>query len=100
MRKIFSILFWSFLGLLWSFSFFVCLLTFLVTIPFDRNTRILHYISCFFLFGCVYLNPFWRVRFEGRKKLPSHGGAILVAAGGYITPEEYKSRKQAILDGM
>jgi len=23
-----------------------------------------------------------------------------LAAGGYITPEEYKSRKQAILDGM
>jgi 1-acyl-sn-glycerol-3-phosphate acyltransferase len=59
--------------------FFVALAIFLVTSPFDRNGRVLHLFSCFWAQIYFYLNPMWRLRVEGREKLPWRGPAVLVA---------------------
>jgi 1-acyl-sn-glycerol-3-phosphate acyltransferase len=51
----------------------------LVTYPFDRNRRILHLYSCFWAQLYFQIHPFWRMRVEGRSKLPWKGPAVLVA---------------------
>ncbi len=50
----------------------------LVTFPFDRDRRLLHAFVCHWTFGYLRLNPAWRIRIEGRERLPP-GPAVLVA---------------------
>jgi 1-acyl-sn-glycerol-3-phosphate acyltransferase len=50
-----------------------------VTLPFDRNGRVLHLYSCFWGQLYFYVNPLWRLTVEGREHLPWHGPAVLVA---------------------
>ena len=59
--------------------FFIALALWLVTTPFDRNGRVLHLFSCFWAQLYFYVNPLWRLRVEGRQKLPWRGPAVLVA---------------------
>ncbi|MGO8968211.1 MAG: lysophospholipid acyltransferase family protein [Myxococcaceae bacterium] len=54
------------------------LLLLLVTFPFDRDRGALHALVCHWTFGYLRLNPLWRVRVEGRERLPQ-GAAVLVA---------------------
>jgi len=50
-----------------------------VTLPFDRDGRVLHLYSCFWGQLYFYVNPLWRLTVEGREHLPWHGPAVLVA---------------------
>ncbi len=50
-----------------------------VTLPFDRNGRVLHLYSCFWAQIYMYVNPLWHLRVEGRANLPWRGSAVLVA---------------------
>ena len=52
---------------------------FVVTLPFDRRRVVLHLFSCFWAAFYVYANPIWRMRVEGRSKLPWRGPAVIVA---------------------
>jgi len=54
------------------------LLLLAVTFPFDADRRALHALVCRWTFGYLRLNPFWRIRVEGRELLPA-GPAVLVA---------------------
>ena len=58
--------------------FLVAVLLTAVTAPFDRNQRLLHGFVCRVCHGFLHLNPFWRVRVEGRERIPP-GPAVLVA---------------------
>jgi 1-acyl-sn-glycerol-3-phosphate acyltransferase len=78
-RRFFSILFWLFLALSSMVLFFVALAIFLVTFPFDRNRKVLHLFSCFWAQLYFYVNPLWRLRVEGRERLPWRGPAVIVA---------------------
>lgn len=78
-RVAFSILFWMFFCVSCAALFAVALVIFVVTWPFDRNGRLLHLFSCFWAQLYFYVNPFWRLRVEGRERLPWHGPAVLVA---------------------
>jgi 1-acyl-sn-glycerol-3-phosphate acyltransferase len=49
-----------------------------LSLPFDRDQRLLHAFVCHWCVGYVRLNPRWRLRVEGRERLPS-GPAVLVA---------------------
>jgi 1-acyl-sn-glycerol-3-phosphate acyltransferase len=50
--------------------FFVgALAVFLVTLPFDRNGRILHSYTCFWGGHYVLINPMWRFDLRGRKNI-------------------------------
>lgn len=79
MWQVFSLVFWSFLGLSCVPLFVVALVIFLVTSPFDRNGRILHLYSCAWAQLYFWLNPMWRLRIEDRSNLPWRGPAVLVA---------------------
>lgn len=57
--------------------FIVAVLLYLVTSPFDRNQRLLHGFICRACHGFLHLNPLWRVRVEGRERIP-RGPAVLV----------------------
>jgi 1-acyl-sn-glycerol-3-phosphate acyltransferase len=79
MRHLFSIAFWSFLALSSAPLFLIAVAIFLLTTPFDRNGRVLHLYSCAWAQLYFWVNPFWRLRIEGREKLPSRGAAVLVS---------------------
>ncbi len=54
-------------GVLWTLS-----------LPFDRDQRLLHAFVCRWCVAYLRLNPRWRLRVEGRERLP-FGPAVLVA---------------------
>ena len=64
-----TVLFWIFFGLTMVLMFFPALLIWLVTLPFDRNRKILHIYSCFWGSLYTWCNPFLKVTIEGREKL-------------------------------
>ncbi|WP_224243335.1 lysophospholipid acyltransferase family protein [Hyalangium gracile] len=59
--------------------FLGALVLWLVTLPFDRNGRVLHLYSCFWAQLYMYVNPLWHLRVEGREHLPWKGAAVLVS---------------------
>jgi 1-acyl-sn-glycerol-3-phosphate acyltransferase len=80
MHLLFSILFWTYLAASSIALFFVALVIWLVTLPFDRNRTVLHYFTSFWAYHYVWLNPMWSVRIEGRENLRAAGPtAVLVA---------------------
>src|SRR5437016_6216810 len=79
MRHLFSLLFWGFLALSCVPLFFIALAIFLVTFPFDRDGRVLHLYSCAWAQLYFWVNPFWKLRVDGREKLPWRGAAVLVS---------------------
>jgi 1-acyl-sn-glycerol-3-phosphate acyltransferase len=79
MRWLHSVLFWSFFAASSAVLFFVALALFLVTKPFDRNGKVLHLYSCAWAQLYFWVNPGWRLRIEGRERLPWHGPAVLVS---------------------
>jgi 1-acyl-sn-glycerol-3-phosphate acyltransferase len=79
MKAVLSALFWAFFALSCIPLFAVAVVVWLCTFPFDRNGRVLHLYSCFWAQVYFYLNPVWRLRVEGRERLPWHGAAVLVS---------------------
>jgi 1-acyl-sn-glycerol-3-phosphate acyltransferase len=51
----------------------------LVTLPFDRNLVAQHLFTCWWATLYIWMHPGWRLRIEGREKLPWKSAAILVA---------------------
>ena len=74
-----SVVGWTFLGASSLVLFPIALAIRIVTAPFDRNLLVLHLFTCGW--GALYLwaHPGWRVRIEGRQRLPWSGPAVLVA---------------------
>jgi 1-acyl-sn-glycerol-3-phosphate acyltransferase len=64
-----TVLFWSYFVLCMPFFFAVALPLWLVTLPFDRNGRVLHQFTCFWGGQYVFMNPMWRMTVEGRENL-------------------------------
>lgn len=79
MRVAYSLAFWAFFGVSSAVYFCVALALFVVTYPVDRDRRALHLFSCFWAQTYFYVNPRWRLRVEGRARLPWRGPAVLVA---------------------
>ena len=78
-RRIYSFCFWTFLVLTCIVMFFGALALFLVFGLFDRKRYIQHIYSCFWAQIFFYVNPLWRLKIEGRGKLPWKGAAVLVS---------------------
>jgi 1-acyl-sn-glycerol-3-phosphate acyltransferase len=78
-RLIFSVAYWTFLALSSVVMFAVALTVFLATFPFDPNRKVLHLVSCFWAQLSFYVNPLWKLRIEGRERLPWNGAAVLIA---------------------
>ncbi|GEJ59545.1 lysophospholipid acyltransferase family protein [Anaeromyxobacter diazotrophicus] len=79
MIRAFSLVYWVFVVATMPVFFAGALLVFLATVAFDRRRVALHLYSCFWASFYIYANPLWRVRFEGRERLPWHGPAVIVA---------------------
>jgi 1-acyl-sn-glycerol-3-phosphate acyltransferase len=79
MKAVLSALLWAFFALSCIPLFAGAVLVWLLTFPFDRNGRVLHLYSCFWAMVYFYVNPVWRLRVEGRERLPWHGAAVLVS---------------------
>ena len=79
MLTAFSVLYWAFAIATMPILMAVALVLFLVTLPFDRRRLVLHLFSCAWGSFYVVMNPLWRMRIEGREKLPWRGPAVLVA---------------------
>jgi 1-acyl-sn-glycerol-3-phosphate acyltransferase len=79
MRAFFSALLWLFFVASSALLFVGAVVVWLVTTPFDRDGRVLHLYSCFWAQLYFYVNPAWRLRIEGRERLPWRGPAVLVA---------------------
>ena len=63
-----SFLFWLFFMETMVLMFFPAFILWLITLPFDRNKRILHQYSCFW--GSLYTcNPFLKLQIRGREKI-------------------------------
>lgn len=74
-----SIIHWLFALATMPPLFLGALAIYLVTLPFDRRRLALHLYSCGWGSLYVVANPMWRLRVEGRERLPWRGPAVLVA---------------------
>jgi 1-acyl-sn-glycerol-3-phosphate acyltransferase len=76
---LYSTAYWLFMGVSCALYFAGALLLWLVTLPFDRNRRLLHLYSCLWAQTEFQVNPLWRLRIDGRNKLPWRGPAVIVS---------------------
>lgn len=75
---LYSIAYWLFLVLSSALFFVGALVIWLVTLPFGRNRKLLHLYTCFWAQTEFQVNPLWRLRIDGREKLPWRGPAVIV----------------------
>lgn len=64
-----TVLFWIFFLICMVVLFFPAALIWLLTLPFDRNKKVLHIYSCFWGSLYTWFNPFLRVKIVGKEKL-------------------------------
>lgn len=72
-------LFWGYVALTMPVFFAGALAVWLLTIPFDRDGRILHLYTSFWAGHTIWLNPMWRLRIEGREHIAAGRPFILCA---------------------
>jgi len=75
----FSVAYWLFAVAVMPPLMVVAVAVFLATVAFDRRRLAMHLYSCFWGALYVWMNPFWRVSYQGREKIPWRGPAVLVA---------------------
>jgi 1-acyl-sn-glycerol-3-phosphate acyltransferase len=77
--RAFSFAYWAFVCATMPLWFLGALTVFAATAWLDRRRLALHLYSCAWATFYVVMNPLWRVRVEGRERLPWRGPAVLVA---------------------
>ncbi len=78
-RRLYQVAFWTFFAVSSAFFFLGAAVIWLITLPFDRNGKVLHLYSCFWAMTYVYVNLGWKFRVEHRDRLPWSGPAVLVS---------------------
>ncbi|MBW2263186.1 MAG: 1-acyl-sn-glycerol-3-phosphate acyltransferase [Deltaproteobacteria bacterium] len=79
MQAALSLVFWLFLTVSSAILFQAALLIWLVSLPFDRQLRVLHMFTCFWASLYTWINPAWRVKIEGRDRIAPRTPYIIVA---------------------
>ena len=64
-----TLIFWIFFGLTMVVNFFLSLLVWLFTFPFDRKGVVLHGFASIWSSLYIWFNPFLKLKIEGREKL-------------------------------
>jgi 1-acyl-sn-glycerol-3-phosphate acyltransferase len=72
-----TVAFWVVVVLTMPLLFLVAIALFLVTAPLDPDRRALHAYVCWSCHAYLHVNPLWRVRVEGRERIP-RGASVLV----------------------
>ena len=76
---LFSVYFWTFLFFV-AFCFYpVAVLVWIVTIPFDKKLRILHFFTCFWSDFTLSLNPLWKIRVAGKERMDKEQSYVIVS---------------------
>lgn len=78
-RKVFSLLFWLYLGVTSVTCFFVAVVLFILTTPFDRQRRVNHLWSCTWSSLYAYAYPGWRVRTVYRERIADDRAYVICA---------------------
>jgi 1-acyl-sn-glycerol-3-phosphate acyltransferase len=78
-RFVYALTFWLFFGVTSIVLYCGALVLFVITLPFDPNGRVQHFYSCFWGALYIYANPFWKLRIDGRGRLPLKGPAVIVS---------------------
>jgi 1-acyl-sn-glycerol-3-phosphate acyltransferase len=78
-RRVFSLLFWTFLVTSSAALFPVAVAIWAVTLPFDRRRRALHQFTCFWASLYTWLNPVWPVEVRGRERIRRDAAYVMVA---------------------
>jgi 1-acyl-sn-glycerol-3-phosphate acyltransferase len=76
---LYSLLYYVFFTVTSAIFFVGAVPLLLITYPFDRNRLVLHLYSCAWAQLYFQIHPLWKLRVEGREKLPWKGPAVLVA---------------------
>jgi len=79
MQRLYSIVFWAFLGACSIAMFPVAVLCWAVTAPFDKRKYVLHRLTCFWGSLYTWLNPAWPVSITGLEKIDEDEAAVMVA---------------------
>src|SRR5579859_7981309 len=79
MRFVLSVVFWTYLALSSVALFVVALALWLLTLPFDRNGRLLHLFTCAWGAHYLYFNPLWRYRVERLARIDRGRAFVLVS---------------------
>ena len=74
-----SVVFWGFLVLSSVALFPFAVLTWAVTVLFDRRLVVLHLFTCFWASLYTWVNPQWPVKIEGREKIDPNATYVMVA---------------------
>ena len=72
-----TVAFWLVVALTMPVLFLAATVIFLASAPFDPDRRVLHAFVCRVCHAYLHLNPLWRVRVEGRERIP-RGASVLV----------------------
>ncbi|HET9036430.1 MAG TPA: lysophospholipid acyltransferase family protein [Myxococcaceae bacterium] len=72
-----TVAFWLVAALTMPLLFVLAALVFVVSAPFDPDRRALHAFVCRTCHAYLHANPLWRVRVEGRERIP-RGASVLV----------------------
>jgi 1-acyl-sn-glycerol-3-phosphate acyltransferase len=83
-RWIFTICFWSYFAISCVVFYCIAVLIRVLTLPFDRNGKLLHLYSCFWGAQYYYMSPFWRFTVENRHYIPWNKAAVLVSNHGSL----------------
>jgi 1-acyl-sn-glycerol-3-phosphate acyltransferase len=75
-----TVLFWGYFALCMPVFFAVALPLWFVTLPFDRNGRILHKFTCLWGGQYVFMNPMWRLHVEGRENVDPNKAYVLCSS--------------------
>jgi 1-acyl-sn-glycerol-3-phosphate acyltransferase len=75
-----TFLFWGYFVLVMPFFFAFAFPLWLITLPFDRNGRILHMFTCFWGGQYVFMNPMWRLHIEGRENVDRTKAYVLCSS--------------------
>jgi 1-acyl-sn-glycerol-3-phosphate acyltransferase len=74
-----SVVGWILFWLIGIVLFPIALVLWLVTLPFDRNLVVQHLFTSWWAALYIWIHPGFRLRIEGRDKLPWKGAAIIVS---------------------
>jgi len=74
-----SLLFWACVLAVSLACFPLAVIIRIVTTPFDRRLAALHAFSCFWASLCLWANPLWHVRIEGRERIDGHTAYVMVS---------------------
>jgi len=79
MRRLLSLIFWTFLTSTSILLFPVAVVIWAVTAPFDPRRRLLHQFTCFWASLYSWFNPAWPVTIEGRERIDRKAAYVMVA---------------------